>query len=111
DALASYEAALAQRPSYVEALSGRGIALKELARFDEALASLDRALALDPAHAHAQNNRGALLLLLGDFERGWAGYESRWLKDNLPVSALPRVFPQWNGEELAGKRMLVLDEQ
>jgi tetratricopeptide (TPR) repeat protein len=111
EALADYEAALALRPGYVEARCSRGVALKELGRFDEALASFDEALALDPAHAHTQNNRGALLLLQGDFERGLQGYESRWLKENLPVNALPRVFPQWSGEPLDGKRILVLDEQ
>jgi tetratricopeptide (TPR) repeat protein len=111
EAVLAYDAALALRPFYVEAMCGRGVALKELARFDEALASFDAALRIDPAHAHSQNNRGALLLLLGDFERGWEGYESRWLKENLPVNALPRVFPEWRGEPLAGKRILVLDEQ
>jgi tetratricopeptide (TPR) repeat protein len=111
EAVLAYDAALALRPSYVEALCGRGVGLKELARFDEALASFDAALRANPAHAHSQNNCGALLLLQGDFERGWEDYESRWLKENLPVNALPRTFPQWKGEPLGGKRMLVLDEQ
>jgi tetratricopeptide (TPR) repeat protein len=111
EALAAYQASLALRPSYLEALCSRGVALKELSRFEEALASLDEALAISPTHAHTQNNRGALLLLLGDFERGWEGYESRWLKENLPVNALPRVWPEWSGGPIAGKRILVIDEQ
>jgi tetratricopeptide (TPR) repeat protein len=111
DALASYEEALRLAPDDADALSGRAVVLKNLGRFDEALAAFDRALALDPGHPHALNNRGALLLLLGDFARGWEGYESRWLKENLPANALPRRWPQWTGTPLAGKRILVLDEQ
>ncbi len=111
EAIADYETALALRPHYVEVFCSRGVALKELGRFEEALASFDQVLAIEPAHAHTLNNRGALLLLLGDFERGWEGYRSRWLKENLPVNALPRVFPEWSGEPLEGKRILVLDEQ
>ena len=36
------------RPDYAEALSNRGITLRELKRFEEALASYDRALTVRP---------------------------------------------------------------
>ncbi|SEC65322.1 Tetratricopeptide (TPR) repeat [Rhizobiales bacterium GAS188] len=111
EALSAYEAALALRPAYLDVLCSRGVALKQVGRYEEALASFDAALVLEPQHAHTQNNRGALLLLLGDFERGWEAYESRWLKENLPVNALPRVWPEWSGGPIAGKRILILDEQ
>ncbi len=55
EALASYEAALALRSTYVDAWCGRGVALKELGRFAEALASFEAALAIDPlSRPHAQ---------------------------------------------------------
>ncbi|MFI5011711.1 MAG: tetratricopeptide repeat protein [Hyphomicrobiales bacterium] len=111
EALAAYQAALTLRPRYVEALCSRGVALRQLEKFEEALSSFDEALAIDPGNAHTQNNRGALLLLLGDFERGWEAYESRWLKENLPANALPRIWPEWSKGPIAGKRILVLDEQ
>jgi tetratricopeptide (TPR) repeat protein len=110
-ARASFNAALELRPDYVEALGNRGVALKELGLFAEAMASFDAALAIDPLFAHALNNKGALLLLLGRFVAGWEAYESRWMAENLPVNALPRTWPQWSGEPLANKRILVLDEQ
>ena len=44
DALASYDRAIAARPSYTEAFYNRGIVLHEQKRFEEALASYDRAL-------------------------------------------------------------------
>jgi Flp pilus assembly protein TadD len=44
DASASYERALAIRPSHAKALSSLGILLQGLERFDQALASFDKAL-------------------------------------------------------------------
>ena len=49
----SYDAALARSPDYVEALYGRGNALKEIKRYDEALDSYDRARSLKPDHPDA----------------------------------------------------------
>ena len=33
------------------------------------------------------------------------------MKENLPSNASPRVWPEWSGEPIAGRRILVLDEQ
>ena len=35
--------------------------------------------------------------LLGDFERGWEGYESRWLAGKSLKDALGVKFPTWSG--------------
>ncbi|MEJ0096330.1 MAG: tetratricopeptide repeat protein [Methylocella sp.] len=93
------------------ALSGRAVALKRLCRFDEALANFDAALALEPTSAHVKNNKAALLLLLGDFEAGWDLYEWRWIVGQTPKHALKLAVPEWEGQPLAGKTILVFDEQ
>jgi tetratricopeptide (TPR) repeat protein len=64
----SYDRALAVRPDYAEALSNRGLTLKELKRFEEALASYDRALTLRPDYGNALSNRGVALHELKRFE-------------------------------------------
>ena len=110
-ALAGYDAALARRPAYPEALSGRGVALKELGRGDEAMAAFDAALAARPAFADARNNRAGLRLLRGDFLGGFADYESRWARSNATPKALESDLPTWRGEPLAGRGILVFDEQ
>lgn len=110
-ALASYESALEIRPSYGEALCGRAVALKHLGRFDEALASYDRALECDPTSAHFKNNKAALLLLRGEFEAGWDFYEWRWIAGQTPKHDLKLPIPEWNGESLAGRAIIVFDEQ
>jgi tetratricopeptide (TPR) repeat protein len=109
--LAAYDRALAIRPDYVDALSGRAVALKRLCRFDEALADFDAALALDPTSAHIKNNKAALLLLLGDFERGWDLYEWRWIAGQTPKNTLKLAIPEWDGQPLAGRKIIVFDEQ
>jgi tetratricopeptide (TPR) repeat protein len=109
DALASFEQALARKPDYPDALVNRGNALRDLNRDDEALASFDRALALSPQMAEAHWNKALLQLSRGEYEAGWPGYEWRWRRGG----AVPRDFaqPQWRGETLTGKTILLHAEQ
>ena len=109
EALASYDRALAIRRDNPHALNNRGKALRELKRLDEALASLDRALQLGPGNADHRLNRGLLLLLLGSFADGWREYESRRTTKEWGE----RTFngPEWAGEDVSGKRVLLYAEQ
>jgi tetratricopeptide (TPR) repeat protein len=74
-ALASFDCALAVRPNHAEALSNRGVTLRDLKRFDEALASYDRALTIWPDHAEALSNRGLILHDLKRFAEALASYD------------------------------------
>ena len=111
DAIACYERALALRADYLEALIGRALAKKQLGRFGEALAGLDAALALDPQSDHARNNKAVLLLQHGDFEAGLDLYESRWILSRTAKRALKLPVPEWEGQALEGKSIIVFDEQ
>jgi len=110
EALLCYQRALAVKPDYAFALVNCGTALNYLGRDDEALASFDRALALEPELAEAHWNKGLLCLTRGDFAHGWDGFEWRWRRDS---ELKPRDFaqPQWRGEDLAGKTILLHAEQ
>lgn len=89
----------------------QGIALGELGDLSEAVASFERAITLDPEAAALRHNFGMLLLSLGDFERGWAEHEWR-LKDRDYKNINPlAVAPDWHGENLDGKKILVKREQ
>jgi tetratricopeptide (TPR) repeat protein len=109
EALADYDRAIAIKP-YASALANRGLALNYLDRRDEALDSFDRAIALDPDLAEAYWNKALLCLSLGDFEQGWPAYEWRW---RGATELIPRGFtqPQWHGENLNGKTILLHAEQ
>ena len=74
EALKNYDATLASRPRYPQALVNRGNALASLQRFDEALESHDRALALMPGHPDALANRAAALVALQRFEEALEAY-------------------------------------
>ncbi len=65
EAIADFDAALAQKPSYAEALCNRGNVLCELNRLSEALASYDGALTLRPEFRQAQINRANVLFAQG----------------------------------------------
>ena len=78
----------------------------------EALRCFDRALALSPHPAEAQMNRAMVLLDQENFAEGWPAYEHRW---DLPSFASVRQRflhrPQWQGESLDGRRILLYGEQ
>lgn len=109
EALASLEAALAIRPDDAPALLTRGDALGALGRFDEALASYDKALAIQPDFADCRFNRALLLLLRGAFAKGWREYEAR--RQLKSWTARQFDAPEWQGEDLRGKRLLLYAEQ
>lgn len=110
DALASFDAAAALAGPEADVLCGRAIVLKELGRFAESIADFDRALDIDPRHAEAKANKGSLLLLLEQFEDGWELFEHRWVLDDKPKSEVTYLWPEWRGEPLAGKTIVLLDE-
>ena len=111
EALACYERALALKPDFVDALVNRGNALRYLARPQDAIASFDRALALNPQLPEAHWNKGLACLSLGDFARGWQGYEWRWRRSNSEMTPRDFAQPQWRGEDLRGRTILLHAEQ
>ena len=76
-----------------------------------ALADFDRARALNPDHAQARRDRAFLKLSLGDWPAGWADHEGRLKERDHPHNTFMKMAPQWQGEPLAGKRLLVYSEQ
>jgi tetratricopeptide (TPR) repeat protein/tRNA A58 N-methylase Trm61 len=59
------------------------------------------------AHAHL----GLVLLTAGRLRDGWPLYEFRWMYDRL-LTTRPRLGrPEWRGQDLMGKRLLLWAEQ
>ena len=108
-ALSSFERALALRPGTPETWACIGHALRDLGRFDAAIAQYDRALAQQPQFGDAVINRCYALLMRGDYANGWSEYERRFVATATPERGFP--YPDWRGEPLAGKRILVYAEQ
>ncbi len=108
-ALASFAQALALEPGSAEAHYNVGTALAELGRHDEAMASYRQAVALDPDHARAAFAQATLLLSRGELRDGFERYEGRWRLETMPPRGFPA--PLWNGEDLAGRTILLHAEQ
>jgi tetratricopeptide (TPR) repeat protein len=111
EAVESYDRAIALGGDVAEFYANRGVALRDLSRDDEAIASYDQALALRPDHADAHHNRASVLLRLGRLDEGWPGYEHRWRKAEFAARRRPALAPDWRGEPLAGRRIVVFTEQ
>src|SRR5277367_4092719 len=47
---------------------------------------------------------------MGDFERGWDGYEARWIAGKSLAEALGTRFPTWSGPGRSGRSVLVLND-
>ncbi len=105
EAEACYRRAISQNPGYVEALHNLGSCLKQANRLDEAEACYQRALALQPGFREARFSLATLYLLRGQYALGWQLHESRW-QGNFRLD-----IPLWQGEELAGRRILLFFEQ
>jgi tetratricopeptide (TPR) repeat protein len=108
----AYQRALAIRIDIPEVHHNRGIVLKMLGRLSEAEASYRRAIAFRPNFHLAQFSLGSLLLSIGRYEEAWRLYESRYEQEgNIHHhSAAVLRCPRWRGEPLAGKRLLVWQE-
>jgi tetratricopeptide (TPR) repeat protein len=109
EAMAATRHAIRIKPDYAEAYNNLGVLLTELRQLPEALASYDRALAIRPDYADCHLNRGLLLLLRGSFAQGWEEYEWRWKTPHVAPRQSP--VPRWQGEDLAGKTILLHGEQ
>jgi tetratricopeptide (TPR) repeat protein len=93
------------------AASNRGNSLLDMGRMGEALQAHRTAVEHDPSHPGAQYNLALTELRLGEWQQGWPAYEARWRFREVHRS--PRVFsqPRWQGEPLAGRRVLLHVEQ
>jgi len=106
-AIEAYRAAIAADDQFVDPHTNLGPALHDIGKPDEAIPSLRRAIELNPDYAPAHYNLALSLLQKGDYEQGWTEYEFR-----AYALATRRKFttPQWNGQPLAGKTILLHGE-
>jgi len=115
EAVVLYRQALDLNPSYAPAWSNTGLDLHKLGRIDEALDAFNRALALDPNLPQTRFSRALALLAKGLYAQGWAEYEWRQrcpeYATNYRLPSLPGQPRPWQGEPLAGKRLLLIAEQ
>ena len=100
------EKVIACAPDLAEAHCNLGLAYYQHKRWQEAQACFEKAIRLKPDLTEAKFNLGLLHLQHGDYESGWEYYEERVILSRTYVPPIP----QWRGENLSGKKLLVYSE-
>jgi hypothetical protein len=108
EAVAAYVEALRRNPNDANACTNLGVALAEQGRSRLALEVHEAALALAPGDAAVRCNRALALLAAGDLARGFAENEWRWQVPGMLAHGV--AGPCWQGEDPAGRTILVHDE-
>lgn len=84
---------------------------KQAGRLVEAEAALRAALRLSPANALTRHALGIVLLSQGRYAEGWPLYDARHEIPQLGLFKPNLPYPQWQGQSLAGRRLLIFHEQ
>lgn len=92
----------------------RGIVLNHIGRYDEALDAYNRGLIASNAEEQRGliiSDRALALLSMGLISEGCREYEVRWERRLYKCKVWEIGVPQWQGEDLRGKRIILCHEQ
>src|SRR5271154_2006354 len=118
--------AIAINPREASLQSNLGNLLLQQGRLDEAVACYRKAIEFKPNFPEALNNLGnalraddpethynlaTALLARGDMPAGWEEHEWRWKTPQLAPSHRDFAKPQWRGEAVEGRTLLIHGEQ
>jgi tetratricopeptide (TPR) repeat protein len=112
EAVDAFRQAIEVSPELAEAYANLGNALAQLKRLPEAERAYRQALDIRADYGEARFGLAVLLLSLGQFEEGWQQYEYRYEQPAFIHYKTRSMLscPQWLGESLAGKSVLVWQE-
>ncbi|GEC57467.1 hypothetical protein BEL01nite_65100 [Bradyrhizobium elkanii] len=109
-AVAAHRRAIELEPLYAKGHANLAVALRNAGEIDAALVASRRAIALDPEQPLAHYNHAHFLLMNGEFGEGFEEYQ--WRRKTRMLSDGDPVFdgPEWQGEPLAGRTLLLFAE-
>lgn len=108
-AIEALDKTITLQSNHAEAHNSLGHAHAGKLDFDRAVECYEAAIAADQKYATAHFNRGCVLLKQGKCEEGWKEYEWRWKMPTFQPFNCPQ--PQWGGEDIKDKTLLVHTEQ
>ena len=111
DALRAFGEALRRDARYLPALANTGYSLMQAGRPEEAVPYLRRAVEQEPGYADARWLLSHALLVTGRWPEGWDEYEWRWHRMHQAAYHHGNQKSRWNGEDIAGKSVLLYAEQ
>tara|TARA_B100001123_G_C15263085_1_gene1007350 strand:+ start:464 stop:1888 length:1425 start_codon:yes stop_codon:yes gene_type:complete len=109
-ALTHFKKSLDLSPDHIGSLLMLGVVYEELKKFGQAKQSYLGCIDIYPENADPHINLGMCYLLTGEYEKGWKEYEWRLKLDNNLMS-VESTKPQWKGENIEGKKLLIICEQ
>lgn len=109
EAILVLQQALALDSNFAAAHYNLGLAYMDFQQPEKAIPCFETALQLEPDRVDAPFDRAVCLLQTGNFKAGFPAYESRFAYE--PRLQRPYSQPQWQGESLAGKTLLIYAEQ
>jgi len=98
-----------RKPEDAEAHAMMAVTLRSLGRMEEAADVASDGLSKHRDHMELRVQRAMARLALGDYARGFEDFAARWHIGEIDKPAYPE--PEWQGEDLSAKRLLVLPEQ
>lgn len=98
-----------EKPDHIRAQINLCAALKEQGRYDAAIRRYQKAIIAVPESPEAHWNHALTLLATGNYADGWEEYEWRSLLPGFAMQKMDR--PQWQGEALDGRTLLIHAEQ
>ena len=114
ESLVFYEEASRLEPHFARPYHNLGYAYQHLSELDKALVSYDKALELvvDPAERiETRHSRSICLIGLGKLEEGFREYEIRNNERFRCYFHHMIDAPKWQGEDVRGKKLLLVGEQ
>lgn len=109
DSLAIRRSLLAEFPDDADQKAMIGRCYRGKGDYEAAIDWLTMAVADHPDHAELRIQLAFAQLGAGDYANAFEAYRSRWQGDELTPRNLP--WPEWRGEDVDGKTVLVLTEQ
>jgi len=105
-----HQKALELNPNFASTIRNLAFAYSRLGKHEESVESFRKLLDLKPIPDDFCSY-GCLKIQLGDFEEGWELYKYRFLK-HFGATFYPQINkPEWNGETIENKTLLVYYEQ
>lgn len=108
EGLSAFHAAVDIAPNDPMTHHNYAVALNDLKQFDKAIHHFRKAIELKPDYPDPHLGLAQIHLVHGDMEKGWIEYE--WRR-RLPGALKGPPELQWRGEQLAGRTIVLLDEQ
>ncbi|GAC1700063.1 MAG: hypothetical protein NVS9B4_00730 [Candidatus Acidiferrum sp.] len=97
-------------PEFLHAYIELAAIYQQLGSEVSALAAIEKGLTLDPDNDMLRYARACILLARGEYDQGWRDYDSRPPRLDI-VRKIGGAAPEWAGEPLESKTLLVIGEQ